>query len=108
MGWPSTGESFWPTSRARASELPPGANGTTKVIGLVGQRPCEAAGRTRLASIANTQAMLHILLVCMVVSSPDSSCVETSGIGRCRSLAEASESGIVDLRLGNAVRSFQE
>jgi hypothetical protein len=39
---PSESESFWPSTRASVSVLPPGAKGTTKRTGLVGYACPEA------------------------------------------------------------------
>ena len=36
-GWPRRSPSFWPSTRAITSVAPPGAHGTTILIGLVGK-----------------------------------------------------------------------
>ena len=52
-GWPRAVESFWPMIRASVSVLPPGAKGTTYVIGLLGHVSWAAADDDTAPSAAN-------------------------------------------------------
>src|SRR5882724_8079384 len=54
-GWPQAVVRCGPIARARMSEVPPAAKGTTKRIGLFGYWACAGAAR-RLAAKAATRA----------------------------------------------------
>ncbi len=53
----SRSASFWPTMRAAVSVGPPGGNGTTSLMGLVGQACAMAAVPVRAAKAPTTAAM---------------------------------------------------
>jgi hypothetical protein len=60
MGWPSSGESLSAMKRAGISTGPPGAKGTTKRTGRVGQGACASAGAAKgVASRAQRRMRLR-------------------------------------------------